>query len=333
MEQDREITQGEEVIGRLIAAAGPGTTASPAARQRVYDAVQARWERSVSERRAAALKRRATQYRVYGLAATLAVAAATFYLLQGPSTTSPGSAALAAISQARGSVTILRAGERLDAAAAGSLEAGDTLRTGADGQLAIALADGMSLRVNVDSELAFADQAHVNLAAGTIYLDSGLGNRADLEVLTPLGTVEHVGTQYEVNVGESNLRLRVREGSVAYSGVAGELTTAAGQQVDVASNGQTTMMAFAADDPAWDWAEALAVLAPAEDYVVGEVIAWAARELALEIEYANPQIELRWATEKTKYLAEFNPEQALDAIEQTTDTTLTISEGRLLIGN
>ena len=41
-------SENDEKIGRLIAAAGPGQTARPEARERIYAAVQASWQESLS---------------------------------------------------------------------------------------------------------------------------------------------------------------------------------------------------------------------------------------------------------------------------------------------
>ena len=51
--------------------------------------------------------------------------------------------------------------------------AGRTLETGADGRAAIALPDGMSLRVDRDTRIALVDSSRLRLERGTLYLDSG----------------------------------------------------------------------------------------------------------------------------------------------------------------
>lgn len=338
MEQTKDNSQGEKVIGRLIAAAGPGAAADAITRQRVYAAVRERWDETVRQRAEAAARRRVTRLRLIGLAATVAAAAVTVLLLRQPSTRFVEPVTLADVTQALGNAVVVRDDRRLAIGEPDSVKtiaSGDTLRTGPDGKVALALADGLSLRVNVNSELVFTGTDHLDLTNGTIYLDSGMNNTAaGLEVGTPLGTVEHVGTQYEVRFGDAALRVRVREGAVAFVDTAGQkLIGDTGQQLVVGRDGQAVVTEVAASDPGWDWAENLAVLAPSDKYILSDVGAWAARELGLTLQYANAQAESRWAAATLPDLAGFNPEEALSTIRLTTTAVWNISDGRLLIEN
>jgi ferric-dicitrate binding protein FerR (iron transport regulator) len=212
--------------------------------------------------------------------------------------------------------------------------AGDVLRTGADGRLALELADRLSLRLNVDTELVFADAANVELTAGTIYVDSGEGG-ADtaLEVVTPFGSVEHLGTQYEVRFDDASLRVRVREGAIAFTGAGAGQTGTAGEQLDFDADGLTARSAIAPDDEAWAWATGLASLPESDAHSVVETLAWIARESGLTLEFEPAGSAQRLARESLVGLSGLNPEETLSVIERTTDLNLEIGNGILLVTN
>jgi hypothetical protein len=113
--QDKE-TQGEARVGQLIAAAGPGQTASPAARQRVYAAVRAHWEATAGPRAAAArqeraaTRRRFSRLRTLGIAAGLSAAAVLIYSIQGVSPETGEAGRFAQLLRIEGGAVLLRAG-------------------------------------------------------------------------------------------------------------------------------------------------------------------------------------------------------------------------------
>jgi ferric-dicitrate binding protein FerR (iron transport regulator) len=340
MEQKRKDTQGEAMIGKLIAAAGPGETADAEAKQRVYDAVQARWHETVQARTRQETERhnRFRRFRIYGLAASLAIAAVTVYWLQGFAPEDAGGTAIAELARVEGSAERLRDGEivRLASQDAG-IRAGDELRTGADGKLSIAIGDNLSLRVNVDSNLVLTAVDEIQLLAGTIYIDSGADAvSSSLEVTTPFGTVEHVGTQYEVHVDMPGLRVRVREGAIAYMGEAGVVMGAAGQQLDIDAAGIRSIAEIAPDDNAWAWVTDLAALPFARDHRVAEVLAWVARERGLVLVYEDEILAERLADDnfRGQDLSGYSPADVLEVIDLgATEFRYEITNGQLVVLN
>ncbi len=65
--------------------------------------------------------------------------------------------------------------------------------------MALALRDGVSLRLDHDTRVALVSADRVDVTAGAVYVDSGVSgpSAARLQVGTPAGVVRHVGTQYE----------------------------------------------------------------------------------------------------------------------------------------
>ena len=96
------------------------------------------------------------------------------------------------------------------------LTTGMKLRTLAGGRVALALAGGGSLRLDAETEVMLDAPGRLYVRHGTIYVDSGARPGATrLQIVTPAGTARDIGTQFELQVAGSAMRLRVREGSVS----------------------------------------------------------------------------------------------------------------------
>lgn len=339
MTEHEDRGQRDAGIGKLIAAAGPGPRAGAEARERTYAAVHARWQDTVRRRQEAIRRRSRFLYGAFGLAASLLVAAAVLYWQQDTAPARDGSRPFSAeFLRIEGHAERLREGEvrELEASAtAAGLAAGDSLRTGGDGRLALRLGRDLAVRVNVDSELILVDQNTVALLAGTLYIDSGNGTASPpLVVNTPLGAVAHVGTRYEVHFGNAGLRVRVREGAVKLDGPAGARIGQSGEQLDIGADGTASRTVIAPDDAVWNWATELASLPAADEYTVAETLAWVARERGLRLEYATGGAQQRWTEEALSGLpVDLSPSEMLEIIGQTTGLRYEIRSARLVVLN
>lgn len=324
-----ESAQDEEMLGRLIAAAGRGPEPSPEARKRIYTAVRARWD--------AQTRRRIWPARALGMAATVAAVAITLVWLQNDPA-GPNISELARFSHVTGDVELTRDGEerRLESLeATGPILTGDVLRTAGDGQAVLLRDDGTSLRIHIATVLSFAERNEFDLLAGTVYVDSGetgVSSEA-LEIDTPLGRVRHVGTQYEVHLADSALRVRVREGSVAISGGTVDTLGSAGEQLEVESNGLIARTEIPPDDAVWRWAIGLARLPESSEYNLHETLTWIARERGLILEYSTPAVRDRSGRETVLGLEGFDPFDALDVLERTANVQAEIDGMRLVVSN
>lgn len=348
MPDEKSSTQGDGMIAKLIAAAGPGPTASPEAKERIYSAVRARWEATAAgpaadrrnrhaAGRGSARRRRFNAVRMIGMAAAVAAVAVSLSWLTSGRDTVPTATELAQYTFVAGQIEIRhRAASAMSPITAGTTEAilaGDTLRTGDDGRAELRRPDGLLLRMNTSTEIRFSALDEIDLVAGTIYIDSGDGARGRaLEVTTPLGDVEHVGTQYEVRLADTALRIRVREGQVAYRG-ATEAVGVAGEQLEIDAAGSTERSSISRNDPAWSWATSLATLPAAEAYRLDETLDWIGRELGYEIDYADAGTRRRVAGQTIVGLEGLSPTEALAAIEQIAGLQTEISGDRLIVSN
>ena len=201
------------------------------------------------------------------------------------------------------------------------LTTGMKLRTLAGGRVALALSGGGSLRLDADTEVMLDAPGRLYVREGTIYVDSGARPGASrLEVVTPAGTARDLGTQFELHVAGSALRLRVREGSVSIDRGGQSVTGGAGEQIAIDVLGGVSRDVIGPDADAWQWAESVAPTPEMDGKPAAELIAWVARETGRELRYVSPGVEQRASTVILHGdIRNLTPLAALEAMLATTD--------------
>ncbi len=201
------------------------------------------------------------------------------------------------------------------------LSAGMKIRTLDDGRGAFTLAGGESLRLNSGTEIMLDGPGRIYFTRGAIYVDSGARPATQrVEVVTPVGTARDLGTQFELQVTDAALRLRVREGSVSIDRGGQSHTGGAGDQIMIDLLGGVSRDQIAPDSDAWQWAESIAPAPDMDGKPAAELIAWVARETGRQLRYTSEIAEQRAATVilhgNIRHLA---PLAALEAMLATTD--------------
>ena len=303
--------QETDIVEMLLRRAGRRVEPPDAAYQDVLAAATAAFRRKTGQRR----QRR---WLAVAAAASIVVAVVFAFQWQAP----PGRDDIATIERVVGGVELAQgdAWRPLDARE-GSLGTGRHLRTRADGRVALALAGVGSLRLAGDTEVLLDGGRRLFVQHGTVYVDSGsprAGGR--VEIVTPAGTARDVGTQFELQVAGTRLRLRVREGSVAIDRGGRSLLGAAGEQLVIDDRGGVMRGSIAPDADAWAWAEALAPLPDIDGRPAAQLISWVARETGRRLRYESPAIEQRAASVILHGdIRHLPPLAALEAMLATTD--------------
>jgi ferric-dicitrate binding protein FerR (iron transport regulator) len=203
-----------------------------------------------------------------------------------------------------------------------AVPAGSRLRTAADAGAAFAFERGATLRLHALTEITLVSATHVELAAGTVYYDSGLAGAPPIAIGTALGTIHDLGTQFEVFAAAAGVRIRVREGSVEVldSAAAAPIMGSAGEQVSVDRGGRVQRQPFATDAPEWDWTLALGSTLLVDGRSVFDVLTWVARETGKALRFADPTAEQR---ARSAMLAgggvTLTPREAFDVVVGTAD--------------
>lgn len=299
-------------LARIVRAAGRRAAPPKAHYDEVYAAVHATWQSKLARRR---------QRNWYALAATLALAVAGAALWQTFSIqSSPPAGEFALL---RGQVEQYSTGpdlwRRADPADA-RLDDGARIRTGDDGTAALWLADGGSLRLDTNTELVL-HAASLELERGRVYFDSaGRRARMPIDVVTELGTIRDIGTQFEVQSVADTLRVRIRSGSIALldSNVDAPVAGASGEEIEVSATGQLSRREFARDDPQWRWAQNLAVAPDYDAPSVLRYLTWIAAETGRTLDFESETVRLQ--AELVRFLGDardLTPTQLLATIEAT----------------
>lgn len=318
----------EDTVEKIIRLAGSRPVAAKEARARVYAAVHARWRTSITTAHA----RRVMPW--LAAAAALIGVAIGVTLLRSPG--GVANAAVADLQTVRGALWIARAGsqtwEPVDDGIE-ALRAGDALRTAGDGRAVLSLAPGASLRLNADTSIVLTAADRIEVAQGTIYLDSGGAQREGsvTHVHTPLGDAWDVGTQFELHTDAQALRIRVREGAVQFQGKDRNVHGEAGDEVLIPAQGETVHSRIAPYDDAWSWVADLASFHAQGDYTAATLLDWAGRETGRSVRFDNPATRTHAETLLLHGAEGLSPQDTLAVVAATTDLRYELETGTIIV--
>lgn len=320
----------EKDLERVLKSAGQREKPPADVEHEVREHLRAEWRSMVAER-----SQRFRQRVIFALAASMAAAAVAVWMLA-PRVGGPTDA-VATVALAAGDVRVTSGW--LDGwhevARGATLLAGQTLETGTRGRGAISLPGGVSARVDNDSRLVIATADSLVLERGALYIDSGSTPTQipPLDVITPSGTVRHVGTQYEVRLLDAGVQLSVREGAVEWRSSSGDIEhSRSGEQLTISNDGRIERTAVPAYGAAWEWTLEAAPTIDIEGLPLARFLAWAARETGREVAYSSPEAETEAAGIVVHgSIAGLSPAEALDAVLATTSVHAAISGGELVV--
>lgn len=318
----------EDDIEQLLISAGAREKPPVEIEREVREGLRMEWRGIVAERR-----RHARTRTGFALAAGV-LAAAVGVWMAAPRPTGPAEA-LGTLTIATGNVHLTTGlFDRWKPIAAGHrLIAGQSVETGSAGRGAIALSGGVSARMDHDTRLALASAGEIVLERGALYVDAGSGSAAAtrLDVVTPTGSVRHVGTQYEVRLVGSDVRLRVREGRVEWQSKTGSVERSrAGEQLTIAGDGTVDRRTTPIYGESWNWIVAATPVIEIEGLALTDFLFWAGRELGRDVRFDRTQT----ADEAAGIvlhgsIAGLTPEEALDAVLATTHLRAVVADGHI----
>jgi transmembrane sensor len=128
------------------------------------------------------------------------------------------------------------------------------------------------------------------LDAGAVFVASAAdGRSAPVEVLTPFGSVQELGTRFVVRLAgaEPALVVKVREGAVAAASGGRRYVTRPGQELIVHRGGRAEQRPDAGWGPDWAWVMEAAPRFVSEGRTVGDLLAWVAEETGWRVELAD----------------------------------------------
>jgi ferric-dicitrate binding protein FerR (iron transport regulator) len=320
----------DQDLERVLKTVGPREKPPAEVERAIRERLRAEWQSVVAER-----SRRNRQRTYLALAASVVASVVAIWTLA-PRIAGPKDA-VATVALATGDVRVT-SGWFDDWHRVGGGQAvleGQTLETGATGRGAFDLPGGISARVDHDSRLVVAAADRLVLERGTIYVDSGPvpAPAAPLDVVTPTGTVRHIGTRYEVRMLDTGVQVSVRDGTIEWRSSRGDVErSGSGEQLTISDDGRIERTAVPVYGAAWDWTLQAAPTIDIEGLPLAQFLAWAARETGREIVYASPEAEAEAAGIVVHgSIAELSPTEALDAVLATTSVHAETSGGHLVV--
>jgi ferric-dicitrate binding protein FerR (iron transport regulator) len=184
------------------------------------------------------------------------------------------------------------------------------------GRAAIALANGVELRLDSDTAITVDTGRRVSLARGAIYLDSSnrQGPPEPVEIVARGTVIRDIGTRYEVRLSAQELRVRVRDGRVEVSSAFGMRAADGGGQLRVTSSGILSGPASTSGAD-WDWIVRATRPPQLEGRPLPEFLEWAEREGGRPIRFADPALErANAATIVYGTIERLTVEEALDVV-------------------
>ena len=322
----------DQDLERVLKSAGLREKPPADVEQAVRERARAEWRSVV------AMRRQHNRRRVSVALAAGVIAAAVGVFAVAPRLAGPPSA-VATVALATGEVRVMSGwldGWHVVGAGQALLE-GQTLETSSSGRGALVLPGGISARIDRGSRLLLAATDRLVLERGTLYVDSGddPARDAPLAVVTPTGTVRHVGTQYEVRLLDDAVLVSVRDGAVEWRSTGGEVERSrSGERLTISSDGRIERASIPTYGSAWDWTQDVTPSIDIEGLPLAQFLEWAARETGLEIAYASPEAEAEASGIVVHgSIAGLTPAQALDAVLATTSVHATVVGGTLVVNS
>lgn len=342
-DDDKTIRQGDsngsvgDRIGQLIRSAGPREAVAQDRMVRVRNSVHGAWHQAVAKPERRPLMPNLSLWFTVPVAATAAIVVAVtlgIWINMAGQPTSFGN-----IDVVRGQVTAFDAENRsVGDPTSVLLGAGYAVETGPNGRAALSLASGHSIRFDNDTRLVLASNDELILERGAIYLDSGLGARHEsLRIDTPFGVARDVGTQYELRLLASAMRVRVREGLVKLDATSsvddGEFDVAVGSELTLDGEGNSSQREIPVHGSIWGWTTELAPTFELEGRSLDDFLAWISRENGWKLVYSDPVIEMSAGGNVLHgSLDDLYAEEALEAVLLVTGIDFRLQDGVLTVG-
>jgi ferric-dicitrate binding protein FerR (iron transport regulator) len=173
--------------------------------------------------------------------------------------------------------------------------AGDAFDTGESGPAALQLDTGTSVRIDRRTTIRVRSNRRVELVQGAVYVDNGRETGRSIEIQTPFGTVQDIGTQFEVRLAGAGMRVRVRSGLVSVND--GRETASGGEGTEItAGEGPILRGRVPVYGPDWDWIAAVIPAFDIEGRPLKTFLEHLSREHGWTLRFASASVE-RAATE------------------------------------
>jgi ferric-dicitrate binding protein FerR (iron transport regulator) len=214
----------------------------------------------------------------------------------------------------------------------GTLHVGEKLTAG--GAALVRLDRGGTFRVASGTRFDVTQPNELRLDSGRIYFDFPLGVHGFV-VRSAVGTVEHLGTQFEVALVDEGMRVRVREGAVRVHSASGTELADAGTEILVQhATPPVVRQPVPSYGPNWAWVDSIAPDFDIEDRPLADFLTWVGRETGRRIDFGDERArELALRTRLHGSVHGLEPMQALDRVLSTTTLRFEIHDDTIRVSS
>jgi len=210
------------------------------------------------------------------------------------------------------------------------LKRDDSVHTDAGSHASFNIGPDLSVRLDADTAVKLVAADRVELERGALYIDSR--GKTPLAVETAVGTVRHLGTQYQVRSLEGEVDVSVREGRVEIRNARGSNTANAGERLRVTAQGDVSRVSLPRGDASWAWVTQAAAIPDIENETLANFLNWVASETGREVVYATPAArELAKTIRLHGSIRGLDLETALDVVLQTTELRRDQAKDELIV--
>jgi ferric-dicitrate binding protein FerR (iron transport regulator) len=282
------VTDEERATAQLLRLAGSPLDPPAERRARVRPVVHQEWRASHRQR----MIHRRIRAAVGLLALAAALVTAVWLNRPLPRPARAIEPVVAAGQRIQGQPLVLRenrsAGVRQPLVVSTSIHRGDVIVTDSVSRAAVRAADGSSVRIDRGSRVRFLARNAIEVVAGAAYIATSAGSRG-FEARTPAGIVRDVGTQFELRVTASSLRLRVRAGRVEIQR-GPHVTTAESGTEAVVTKSSVVFQGISTFGSEWAWMADLAPSFAIEGQPLRTFLEHIAGEQGWIVRYADPDV-------------------------------------------
>lgn len=201
------------------------------------------------------------------------------------------------------------------------------LTTGNDSGVRIVMT-GATLTIAAQSDLTLDGPNVVRLHRGRVYVvgnaDAAAADR--IRVITPFGSVDHVGTRFEVQVQNSGLRVRVRDGAVLVANANVQQTLYGSESLAIDARGNRSVGFIEPFSSDWAWTLDLAPDFSLEGHSLADFLGWFAQVSGYTVSFASASV--RDAARSALLhgsIAGLKPQAALEAVIAGTNLTFALT--------
>jgi len=336
MKQEHERPSGErDDVARLVRLAGKRQAVPHERAERVRAAARFQWQGDVQRR---------SRKRWVGTAAVLVAAASLVLVLAvrllperivqpGPVDTAMLVETLAGQAWSRDTAV----GQPSEPRAVGigdSILLGSELTTAQESRAAILLASGHSVRLDAATTIRMLESGALALDRGAIYVDSGPGETTvgSLDVHTPFGVIQEIGTQFEVRMEDDSISVRLREGAVIVHRDERSHQVQVGTELQIGPDGSVTRQPIPRYGPEWDWIVGVTPMLDLEGRSARAFLDWVARERGWKLAFEDESVALSADdVVLSGTVRRLTLDEALDAVLPTCRMTYQVNEDMLLV--